>query len=307
MKSSGLGKGLESLIPKTTPAMPTVRQTRPEAAALNNAPKTKESIFLIEVDRIKENPYQPRRDFNKEDLESLSDSIREHGILQPITITKSEEETTSGIKVSYELVSGERRLKAAKMAGLNFVPAMIRPKTEEKQKLELALIENIQRADLNAIEKARGYERLSKEFGLAQREVAERVGQSRETVANALRLLNLPVEIQKAIESGKITEGHGRAILAAESDLERLAMFNEILSKNLSVRAAESLGRQVKGISKRIKENVLDAESKELESQLEEFFGTRVKLAKSGNRGRILIEFYSPEELNAILDKILKS
>ncbi len=300
MKLSGLGRGLESLIPKMAPV-------KPEAAAFNNAPKTKESVFLIEVEQIKENPYQPRRDFNKEELQSLADSIREHGILQPLIITKAEEETTYGIKVSYELVAGERRLKAAKMAGLNFVPAIIRPKTEEKQKLELALIENIQRADLNAIEKAKGYEKLVKEFGLTQKEVAERVGQSRETVANALRLLNLPLEVQRAIESGKISEGHGRAILAVELDHQKLAMFNEILGKNLSVRAAESLGRQLKGTPKRAKENALDAESKELESRLEEFFGTRVKLAKSGDRGRILIEFYSPEELNAILDKILKS
>lgn len=292
MKSSGLGRGLESLIPKETSAKPE---------------KTKESIFLIEVDRIKENPYQPRRDFNKEELQSLAGSIREHGILQPLIVTKTEEETASGIKVFYELVAGERRLKAAKMAGLEFIPAIIRPKTEEKQKLELALIENVQRQDLNPLEKAKGYEKLVKDFGLTQKEVSERVGESRETVANALRLLNLPVEIQKAIESGKISEGHGRAILAVELDHQKLAMFNEILGKNLSVRAAESLGRQIKGIFKRVRENALDAESKELESRLEEFFGTRVRLAKSGSHGRILIEFYSPEELNAILDKILKS
>lgn len=299
MKFSGLGRGLESLIPKNN-------SPKQVAAISDNSLKTKESIFLIEVDQIKENPYQPRRDFNKEELESLAGSIREHGILQPLIITKSEEETVSGIKVSYELVAGERRLKAAKMAGLNFVPAIIRPKTEEKQKLELALIENIQRADLNAVEKARGYQRLQKEFGLTQKEVALKIGQSRELVANTVRLLDLPMEIQKAIESGKISEGHGRAILTLNDNNQMIALMNEIMSKNLSVRAAESLGRQVKGTPKKIRENTSDPESKELESRLEEFFGTRVKLAKSGNRGRILIEFYSPEELNAILDKILK-
>lgn len=298
-KLSGLGRGLESLIPKTAP-------TKPEAAILSDAPKPKESIFLIEVERLKENPYQPRRDFNKEELQSLTDSIREHGILQPLIVTKAEEETVSGIKVSYELVAGERRLKAAKMAGLNFVPAIIRSKTEEKQKLELALIENIQRADLNAVEKARGYQRLAKEFGLTQKEVALKIGQSRELVANTVRLLDLPMEIQKAIESGKISEGHGRAILTLNDNNQMIALLNEIMSKNLSVRAAESMGRQVKGTPKKIRENTSDPESKELESRLEEFFGTRVKLAKSGNHGRILIEFYSPEELNAILDKILK-
>ena len=299
-KSSGLGKGLESLIPRAMPV-------KSETAILGDAPKTKESIFLIEIDRVKENPYQPRRDFNNEELQSLADSIREYGILQPLIVTKAEEETVSGIKVSYELVAGERRLKAAKMIGLNFIPAIIRQKTEGKQKLELALIENIQRADLNAVEKARGYQRLQKEFGLTQKEIALKIGQSRELVANAVRLLGLPMEIQRAIESGKISEGHGRAILAINNDNQKLAILNEIILKNLSVRAAESLGRQITGVAKKIKENTLDPESKALESRLEEFFGTRVKLAKTGNRGRILIEFYSPEELNAILDKILKS
>ena len=292
---------MESLIPKTTPI------TQKDISQVDNGLKTKESIFLIEVDRIKENPEQPRRDFNEAELKSLADSIREHGILQPLIVTKIEEEIPSGIKVSYELIAGERRLKAAKIAGLNFIPAMIKPKTAARNKLELALIENIQRADLNAVEKAHGYERLQKEFGLTQKEIAERVGQSREAVANALRLLQLPIEIQKAIESEKISEGHGRAILAIEDNNRRLAFLNEIISKNLSVRAAESLGRQVKGVYKKVKESTLDPESKELESRLEEFLGTRVKLAKSGSRGKILIEFYSPEELNAILDKILKS
>ena len=300
MKLSGLGKGLESLIPKTMPV-------KSEAAVLGDAPKTKESIFLIEVDKIKENPHQPRRDFDEIELQSLASSIREHGILQPLIISKFEDENPSGIKVFYELIAGERRLKAAKLAGFQFVPAIIKPKVEDRNKLELALIENIQRADLNAIEKARGYDELMKKFGLSQKETAFKVGQSRESVANTLRLLGLSIEIQKAIESGKISEGHGRAILAIENDNQQLALMNEIISKNLSVRAAESLGRQVKGVVKKIKENALDPESKALESRLEEFLGTRVKLAKSGNRGRILIEFYSPEELNSILDKILKS
>jgi len=292
MKFSGLGRGLESLIPKSTP---------------DKEIRHKESVFLIEVDKIKENPLQPRRDFNETELKSLADSIREHGILQPLIVTKIEEEIPSGIKVSYELVAGERRLKAAKMSGLNFVPAIIRQKTEDKEKLELALVENIQRADLNAIEKARGYERLTKEFGLMQKQIAEKVGQSRELIANTIRLLQLPIEIQKAIESGKVSEGHGRAILTLSDDNQRLALFNEILTKNLSVRSVETLGRQIKGVSKRINENTIDPEIKVLESRLEDFLGTRVKLAKSGSRGRILIEFYSPEELNAILDKILKS
>ena len=299
-KLFGLGKGLESLIPKTT-------LTKSESVVLDNTLKTKESIFLIEVDRIKGNPYQPRRDFNKEELQSLAESIREHGILQPLIVTKTEEETNSGIKVSYELVAGERRLKAAKMAGLSFIPAIIRQNTEKKQKLELALIENIQRADLNAIEKAKGYSKLTKEFGLTQKEIAERIGQSKEGVNNTLRLLNLPIEIQRAIETGKISEGHGRAILSVHTDNQMWAMFKEILGKNLNVRAAENLGRKVKGVSRIVRGVAQNSEIRVLESRLEEFFSAKVKLVKSGRRGRILIEFYSPEELNSILNKILNT
>ncbi len=303
MKFSGLGRGLESLIPRSAP----VKQQNTIDQNQDKEIRHKESVFLIEVDKIRENPLQPRRDFNETELKSLADSIREHGILQPLIVTKIEEEIPSGIKVSYELIAGERRLKAARMSGLNFAPAIIRQKTEDKEKLELALVENIQRADLNAIEKARGYERLAKEFGLMQKQIAEKMGQSRELIANTIRLLQLPIEIQKAIEVGKISEGHGRAILTLDDNNQRQALFNEILTKNLSVRAVETLGRQIKGVSKRIKENTVDPETKVLESRLEDFLGTRVKLAKSGNRGRILIEFYSSEELNAILDKILKS
>ena len=308
-----LGRGLESLIPKNEkfrrPDEKSEVGIPTEASGLQqkDLPSGRqESVFLIEIDKIKENPYQPRRDFNEEDLKLLADSIREHGILQPLIVTKIEEEKPTGIKVFYELIAGERRLRAAKIAGLNFIPAMIRGKTEERNKLELALIENIQRADLNAMEKARGYERLSKEFNLTQREIADRVGQSREAVANSIRLLQLPVEVQRAIETDKISEGHGKAILALDNN-QQSAFLNEIISKNLSVRAAESLSRQVKGVVKKVREGTLDPEAKEWESRLEEFLGTRVKLAKSGGRGNILIEFYSPEELNSILDKILRS
>ena len=303
MKFSGLGRGLESLIPKIAPS----NQKQDTIDQNEEKLRRKESVFLIEVDTIRGNPLQPRRDFDETELKSLADSVREHGILQPLIVTKIEEEIPSGIKVCYELIAGERRLKAAKIAGLNFVPAIIRPKTEAKEKLELALVENIQRADLNAMEKAKGYECLSKEFDLTQKQIAEKVGQSRELIANTIRLLQLPIEIQRAIETEKISESHGRAILAIEDDNQKLALFNEILIKNLSVRAVETLGRQIKGVSKRINENAIDPETKVLESRLEDFLGTRVKLAKSGSRGRILIEFYSPEELNAILDKILKS
>lgn len=302
MKFHGLGRGLESLIPRSTPES----QQQNSANKNEEQPRQKESVFLIETDKIKENPLQPRRDFDETELKSLANSIREHGILQPIIVTKLEEENRSGIKVSYELIAGERRLKAAVIAGLDFVPVIIRKKTENKEKLELALVENIQRADLNGMERARSFERLAKEFNLTQVQIAEKMGCSRELIANTIRLLQLPIEIQKAIEAGKISEGHGRSILSVSDDNRRMALYNEILAKNLTVRAVESLSRQIMGVSKRININDLDPESKALESRLEDFLGTRVKLAKTGNQGRILIEFYSPEELNAILDKIFK-
>ncbi len=302
MKLSGLGRGLEALIPRTTPL-----SRQQNATDKTERPRHKESIFLLEVDKIKENPLQPRRDFDEVEMRSLADSIREHGVLQPIIVTKIEEENPSGIKVSYELITGERRLKAAKMSGLDFVPAIIRKKTEDKERLEIALVENVQRADLNAIEKARSFERLTGEFGLTQKQVAERIGQSRELVANTIRLLQLPVEIMRAVEMGKISEGHARGILAVEDENQRMALYNEILAKNLTVRAVESLGRQMKGVSKRINSGTLDPELKVLESRLEDFLGTRVKLAKEEGKGSILIEFYSPEEFNSIIDKILKS
>ncbi|OGD33060.1 hypothetical protein A2833_00700 [Candidatus Azambacteria bacterium RIFCSPHIGHO2_01_FULL_44_55] len=305
IKLSGLGKGLESLIPKQV--VSTGHQPTNENNSQNNPPKKRESVFLVETEKIRQNSQQPRRDFNEEELKSLSDSIREHGVLQPLIVTKMEKSVPSGTLVEYELIAGERRLRASKMAGLGLVPVIIREKTEDKHKLELALVENIQRSNLNSVEKARAYEKLAKEFGLSQKEIGERVGQSREAVANTLRLLQLPVDIQRMIQEGRITEGHGKALLTLENENQIRALLAEISNKNLSVRAAEALARQAKGVSRKITARTEDPETKRLESQLEEFLGTRVKLAKAGPRGRILIEFYSPEELNAILDKILKA
>lgn len=261
----------------------------------------------MEVDKIKPNPLQPRRDFDETELRSLADSISEHGILQPLIVTKVEEANSSGIKVSYELVAGERRLKAAKISGLNFVPVIIRKKTENKEKLELALVENIQRANLSPMERARSFDRLAKEFDLTHNQIAEKMGCSRELISNTIRLLQLPREVEKALEAGQISEGHARTLLALDTDAQKISLMKEILAKNLSVRAVESLGRQMKGVSKKIKDNVTDPEFKALESRLEDFLGTRVKLAKEGDLGKIYIEFYSSEELNSIINKIISS
>lgn len=270
------------------------------------------SVFWIEVSKIEPNPYQPRRDFNVEELASLADSIREHGLLQPLLVTKRAIDTPSGMDVRYQLIAGERRWRAAKLAGLRDVPVMIRPAgTPEREKLELALIENVQREDLNPMERARAFEQLVNEFGLMQKEVAERIGKSREVVANALRLLKLPIEIQTAIASSAITEGHARAILMLDGNPEaQKNVFRQITAAHLTVRDAE-LAARASGASplqrrRRGGGARLDPDSRALQRQLEEIFGTKVKLSKRGEHGRIVVEFYSDEELRGILDRISK-
>lgn len=276
-------------------------------------PRPAASVFWIEVSKIGPNPEQPRRDFNMDELLALASSIKEHGVLQPLLVTKKEFDTPSGIGVKYELIAGERRWRAAKLAGLREVPVIIRTaETTDKTKLELALIENVQREDLNPMERARAFARLVDEFGMMQREVAERVGRSREVVTNALRLLRLPSEMQDAITANLINEGHARILLMAENDpLRQKRLFNEITSTNLSVRDAEMAARAVgvnpaqsarrrRGFSK------LDPDSREVKKKLEEIFGTKVLFTKRGDRGKIVVEFYSDEELRGILDRIAK-
>jgi len=264
------------------------------------------AIFWLEVEKIKPNPYQPRRDFDQEGLEELAASIREYGILEPLIVARQEKEVPGGKETEYQLLAGERRLMAAKLAGLNTVPAIIRANPEERHKLEIALTENIQRTDLNPLERARAFARLVDEFGLSQREVALRVGKSRETVANTLRLLSLPEEAQRALQDGRITEGHARAILAIDTVEKQRALLGEILVKNLNVREAEKLAHQF-GAGGRPRPQIevsLDPLSQELETKLEEVLGTKVSLRKYGEKGIISINFHSPEELDAIVSRI---
>ena len=269
-------------------------------------------IFQIEVDKIVPNTQQPRQEFNNESLWELASSIKEYGILEPLVVSRHEEETENGTKVNYQLISGERRLRASKLLGLKTVPVIIKESLDEKLKLELALIENIQREDLNSISKARAFTRLMSEFGLSQQAVATKMGKSREYVANTLRLLQLPYEAQKAMEEGKINEGHARAILLLPNPEKRRALLGIILSKNISGREAEEiaksylspemLSQKTRGARMSASMDTSDLQLKEL---LENIFKTRVDFKKKGEQGEIAIKFYSKDELEAILKTLL--
>jgi len=275
----------------------------------------KDAVYLIEVERIKPNPYQPRKNFNEESLKELANSIKEYGILQPLIVSRVEKETPYGQSVEYQLIAGERRLRAAQLIGLEKVPVIIRPSGEERQKLEAAIIENIQRTDLNPLETARSFAKLAEEFGLSQREIAERVGKSRAYIANALRLLDLPSEAQRALEEGKITESHARCLLSIENPEKQRALLGEILSRQLTVRETEILTKRILemplGVFVQQKQEASvsdlgDAVEKELEEKLEEIFGTKVEVKKHGDKGKITISFFSEEELEEIIKKLAK-
>lgn len=305
----GLGRGLASLIPQkkasVTEAEKKINDSRDDIDRKGGSPflsgsakntQEKKSVNVEEIDilQVAPNPHQPRKNFSPEKLQELSDSIKQHGILQPIVVSQNGNQ--------YELIMGERRLQAAKLAGLTKISAIVREATDQ-QKLELAIIENVQRHDLNPVEEARSYEQLVQEFGLKQEEVAEKVGKSRSAVANKLRLLGLPVEIQRAIIEGKITEGHAKAILAIDNPEKQRALFDLILKSNLTVRQTEDKTRE---ISVRTHKRIVarDPEIKKIEDDLIAKLGTKVKISKAGLGGRIIIEYYSQEELNNLIAKV---
>ncbi len=290
-----LGKGLQSLIP---PKDDNVRLSDVSESAQPTKHRRK-NILYIEIEKIKRNPYQPRKNFDKAKLQELADSIKEHGILQPLVVTQTRD--------NYQLIAGERRLGAAKIAGLSEVPIIIRD-SSDREKLELALVENLQRDNLNPIEKAYAFKKLIDEFNFIQQDVAKKIGKSREVVANTLRLLNLPAEIQRAILNNKITEGHGRAILTLSDIEKQLLLFKEILNKKLSVRQAEAMTRKItKTLPAKLKPKTRkDANLRDIEDKLSNILGTRVKLTRKGKKGKIIIEFFSQEELDNIINKIYR-
>ena len=284
------GKGLESLIPKKNSTSEETTQTQ------------KEPIFYIDIDKIKSNPYQPRKIFDHDGLQELADSIREHGILQPLLVSRIEKD--SGI-TEYQLVAGERRLLASKMVGLTQVPAVVRDATQQ-EKLVFSLIENIQRVDLNAMEKAEAYKRLREEFNFQQKDVARLVGKSREAVANTMRLLDLPDEIKLAVKDEKISEGHARAMLAVNDIEKQKSLFIRTVRDGLSVRDVECLTQKLniwQPIKRQI--SVASREMKDFEEKIRSVFGIKaLKLRVEAGRPKLTIFFNSKKELETLLKKI---
>lgn len=262
-------------------------------------------IFHIETDKIKPNPFQPRRDFDQDALRELASSIREFGILHPLVVSKIETPTDTGTAVEYQLIAGERRLMAAKMVGLERVPAIVKFMPTDRERLELAIIENIQREDLNPIETARAYAKLQDQFSLTQREIAARLGKSREVVANAIRLLNLPSHIQDSISGGHINESQARLLLMVDDLREQQSLFEDLIRNSLSVRELRNRIQAKKSLTVAAVSPVADPETEHLEEQLREVLGTKVRLQKEGSGGKLILNFYSPEELQAIIAKLM--
>ncbi len=277
---TGLGRGLDALIPGS------------------NAGEGKEGTNFVSVTQIDPNPLQPRTIMNEDDLHDLSNSIREHGILQPL-ITTYDPQTER-----YTLIAGERRLRAAQIAGLDMVPVIVRDASEQ-ERLELALIENVQRSDLNPLEMAEAYQRLVDEFSLSHEQIADQVGKNRTTITNTLRLLNLPETVKQALSENKITEGHARAILSVEDPKVQISALHTILQGQLNVRQAEALVKKLSGERPRIKIKVsAPPEVKALEARLRESLGTKVALNYGKKGGTITIYYFSDEELEDLINRI---
>jgi ParB family transcriptional regulator, chromosome partitioning protein len=265
------------------------------------------AVFFIEVDKIKPNPYQPRREFDQNRLNELSESIRTYGVLQPLVVTRKEViKEDGGLATEYELIAGERRLRASKLAGLREVPALIRAKEDdEKTKLELAIIENLQREDLNPIDRARAFHQLAEEFGFKHTEIAKKIGRSREYVSNTIRILALPDEMQSALTAGKISEGHARPLLMlCDRPEEQNVLFREILLKKMTVRDAEKISRKIAYDKVRKHERMFDPDIVELEEEAQTILGARVMIESKENGGKIAIDFVDDNDLRRILNTL---
>jgi ParB family chromosome partitioning protein len=263
-----------------------------------------QAIFQIEVNKIKSNPYQPRRVFDEQALRELASSIRDFGFLQPLVVTKLERETPSGLEVEYQLIAGERRWLAAQILGLERVPVIIRTVDLDRDRLELAIIENLQRENLSPVEMARAYARLQDEFHLTQREIAAQLGKSREAVANTIRLLDLPQYIQEALSEGKISESHGRLLLGVSDPATQKRFFEDLLHTRITTRELKERVKATQPKQERIFHD-LPPELQALQARLTSELGAPVKIeTEEGAKGKISISFYSDEELQNILHRL---
>ncbi|SHM18204.1 chromosome partitioning protein, ParB family [Caldanaerovirga acetigignens] len=282
MSKKGLGKGLGALIPMIDE-------------------KDEGSIQEVDIEEIKPNKMQPRKDFDEEKIRELASSIKEHGVLQPVILRKAKE--------GYELVAGERRWRAAKLAGIKKIPAVVKNLTDAEV-MQIALIENLQREDLTPMEEAMAYKRLMEEYGMTQEELASKIGKSRSQIANTVRLLNLESEIQEMINQKKITAGHARAILAIEDPKERIKIAKKIIEENMSVRETEEVIKRISIKSgktmRKNNKNEINPALIHVAEQLQRALGTKVRIKGSERRGRIEIEYYSEDELERILEVIVK-
>jgi ParB family transcriptional regulator, chromosome partitioning protein len=270
-KTFGLGRGLDALIPRAAPSS---------------------AVPDIPIERIARNPLQPRTHFDEADTAELAASIAMHGVLQPIVVRASADG-------GYELIAGERRLRAARLAGLTHIPAVIRDSADGEQ-LELALVENLQRQDLNAIEEAGAYRELVDRFALSHEDVARKVGKSRVAISNALRLLDLTPETREAIADGRISEGHGRALAALTVPELQRAALQIVIERHLSVRQTEELVRRKRDASPARREGAISDDLADLEAQLRGLLATRVGIVRTRRGGRLVIDFYSDEELDRL-------
>lgn len=283
-----LGRGLSALIP--------------------SSPKTASSVDTVDIDLIVPNPQQPRVSFDEDALQELADSIAEHGVLQPLVVTMAGSDLGPA---TYQLIAGERRLQAARRAGLTHVPVVIKEATEA-QLLEIALVENIQRKDLNPIEEAVAFKRLSEDFSMTQEQIARRVGRSRVTVANTIRLLSLEDDIRASLASGQISEGHARALLAIDGRATRLDAWRKIVADALTVRQAEEIAKALKATSSKARpdgrsQHRIDPHTRAIEDELRTALSARVSLVRGRTGGRIIISFHSDTELDEILARIRRN
>ncbi len=290
---NSLGRGLSSLIPQKVKKIPVT--SGGEAVIDVVSESDKDRVLQINPEKIQVNPMQPRKHFSEFQHNELIDSIKQYGIIQPLIVTKKDGE--------YELIAGERRLRAAQAIGLTAVPAIIR-QADEQQKLEVALVENLQREGLNSIETAIAYRKLIDEFNLSQDELAARVGKSRPVIANTIRYLNLPEEIQTALIQGRINEGHAKTIVGLENEAMQIALYKKILRNNMTVSDAIQETRIMGGTKQaRIKINYAD---KDKEFAFRQFFGTKAEIKRKGKGGEVIIYFFGDEELGEMVAKIKK-